>query len=736
MPPDPPAAPRVGPCRLVREVGSGEFGAIHAGELEQPLPGVRPNQAVRVHLVSPPDPLPPTVLGELARRVELLSRLRHPHLVRPLATGLEPGPQSDVVYVVTEPVGAQPLRELLSAHGTLEEATVLRLATQAAWVLAELDQADCRHGSIDLDHLCLTDDHSLRVQGAETRPLRAATRGDKPPSDDLADLGRVLRTALTGRADGDLAALEIAPFLRDLVAALVAPGRPDAPADAPQLLATLTAAERSDWWRTRRGDAEPSSAGALHGRRRELSQLDHAFGQAQEGQARVILLEGDAGSGKRRLISEFVDDLRLREVPHTLLRGSFDGDRDAPGAALVAACRKHFPLRSGAPDPLVPFLGRQPDLLRAFRALLEGDEVELPPQRLGAALVRIVRKLASSGPLLVVVDAFDRAGPGAAGLLSAVAKATRGHGVLLVVSTSLRYPTNWLSALADEGALIPMALGRLEPTAIQGLLRDVAGTWPPRSRREEIARRSEGLPGFAHALIRSAGPLTALDDSRPIPLPFGVRETLVERLESLGSTTLAVLGAAACLGRRFDPEIVAAATGERPQRLLSRLRRAAASRRIVRRVSTDYEFVHPLLHETVLSRLDESERRAHHLALAEELTRRVASATPRTRRAAIPTPDVLAHHFLSAAEPERAEPHVDRGLARLERLGLDERLAELAALALEMAAGEVDRVTVARWRVLRAGALFRLGRRMELGRELAAAQRSLEGARAKPKVRT
>lgn len=725
MPPDPPTVAHVGPCRLVGEAGAGEFGAIHRGELRRSIGGFPQGAAVDVHVLRPPEPLPAATLGELARRVDDLSRVEDPYLVRALVAGIEPGRDADLVYVVTEPVGGRTLRQVLDRHGPLEEATVLRLMAQGARALANLHGAGFCHGALDLDHLYLTDEHTLRIQGAEAAPLRPGHGGMTTRQADIRTLGESLREALTGTDDGSLTQREITPFAQALFDELLC-GESESVPTAARLIAIVTAAERSSWWLSRHGAEDAPATGGLHGRRRELEQFGHAFDQIEEGDARVILLEGETGAGKSRVIAEFLDSLRRDGRDHDVLRGAYRTDDNAPEAALLAACRARFRPTSGGKDPLVPFLGRAPELLRTFRALLEREEeAQLPQERLGAALVRIVRKLAAGNALVVVIEDFDLAASGTASLLSALVKATTGHRVLVVVTTALRFPTNWLSALADRGAVIPLELPRLSDEAVLGLVADLSGEWPPARRRAELLRRAEGLPGLAHALVTAAGPMLALDDAREIPLPFGVRQSLLDRLARLGQTTRAVLELGACMGREFDPAVLAEARDERTERLVTRLRRAAATRRVIRRVGTRYAFTHPLLHETVLSGLDESVRREHHGRLAEVLAGRLAAATPRTHRSSLPREDTLARHFLMAGATERALPYLGRGMERLEEEGRDEELHDLCRLALADRSRAIDDRTRLTWHLTLAAALLRLGRTLELRQVLAAARDSL-----------
>jgi hypothetical protein len=197
-----------------------------------------------------------------------------------------------------------------------------------------------------------------------------------------------------------------------------------------------------------------------------------------------------------------------------------------------------------------------------------------------------------------------------------------------------------------------MTLTGLPPTAVRQLVEDVAATLATPTVLGEIHRLTDGHPLFVRELARLLHTTTpAGADPELRDLPRGIAATLRARLAPVDAATRERLDEAAVLGRRFEPAVLDAMTGQGADPLRSSGLAAALDAGIVEREPDGrVAFTHALFREGLLAELD-PDRRAHlHLAAAEALER-LGGTDPSARVVDI------AHHrsrALPAGDPRAA----------------------------------------------------------------------------------
>src|SRR5262249_1825705 len=150
-------------------------------------------------------------------------------------------------------------------------------------------------------------------------------------------------------------------------------------------------------------------AAALVGRDAPLAAIERLYEEARAGHGRVLLLEGEAGIGKTRLLDAFVAWMRTREEPVAVLYGS-----NPPGAlsAGLGALRRAVVDHLGEADleaRLAEYLPSATRLVPAFTALLRGEPLAsgvdpIAPEAIHAAFCQLARRLAARQPLVWIVD--------------------------------------------------------------------------------------------------------------------------------------------------------------------------------------------------------------------------------------------------------------------------------------------------------------------------------------------
>ena len=398
-----------------------------------------------------------------------------------------------------------------------------------------------------------------------------------PCSDRVA---QAMLTALAVQGEGPAATEYFDRFTDRLTREL---GRP--PAAATRALAERIRQHRGPSVVASRPDGSSERRRApLIGRGRELARLLEAGHAADAGQGTVaLLLLGDAGSGKTRLLEEFVTRVRLAGATVARFR-AVPGDLDQPGSGLLGLARGGLldapGLPAAPPAALAAFAAALPDWADRFR-----PSTAIPALAVSEAFSPILDAAAEAGALVLVLDDaqwLDRVS------LLALGAALRDlpNRKLTVLFAMLPEPPR---AELDElrrrvgqdlrGAVV--GLGPLDAAA----LRELAAWALPRYDAvalERVARRvasdSAGVPLLAVELLAAVAqgldlqqgaaawpePLRTLSQTLPGDLPDTVIAALRISFRRLSTAAQQTLAAASVLGDRITEPLLARATGLEP----------------------------------------------------------------------------------------------------------------------------------------------------------------------------
>ncbi|GAA1189387.1 helix-turn-helix transcriptional regulator [Pseudonocardia alaniniphila] len=459
----------------------------------------------------------------------------------------------------------------------------------------------------------------------------------------------------------------------------------------------------------------------LVGRRPEISALATALDRAATGRPTGVLLSGDAGVGKSRLVAETVE--RAAAAGFTVLLGRcIDTAESAlpylPFTEIVGALATAHP-ELVADHPAMRHLlpGGYP------RGTQNGEDRDLGQLRVFDAVLSALDGLTATSPALLVVEDLHWADRSSRDLL--VFLLSRLTGQRLVVLATYRaddlHRRHPLRPVLSELVRLPAVervdvapLGAEEALELVRLLADGSLSEPMLHR---VARRCEGNAFFAEELV------TACSDG----LPHGLAEVLLARVEGLAPTTQRVLRIASVAGRRVDHGRLSAVSGLTVDELEQALREAVTHHVLVAGgesdgITTDdaYVFRHALLREAIYHELLPGERSRLHAAYAGLL----AEADAPQRAAAPGHAAELAHHAMAghdlplalAASVQAANEANDRE-APAEVLLHAERAMELWPVVpdAETVAG-IDEGTVTRWAAGAASATGDPDRGIALGR--------------------
>ena len=343
--------------------------------------------------------------------------------------------------------------------------------------------------------------------------------------------------------------------------------------------------------------ATPSGApprAPLIGRSAELARLVTAWERARGGQTGMVLIEGEPGEGKTRLLEELLDRARLEDAAVASCRAVPSDARVAWAGfgGLLSGGLGTAPGIAGVSGAALQTLGTlSPALEVQYRAPDRATGMD-PQQAFSAAL----RSVSDEQPVLLALDDAQDLDAETAGALPQLARNCAGRRVLIVVSVGMgEQRPAWLHGLrAQIGRGIAgdvIRVGRLDAAAIEA----VARWWLPRYAADEIVRvvrrverDSAGVALLVTAMLEAValgyrmspdapawpGVRQTLVDTLPGDLPPAVVGAVCLRFRQVAEPAQTVLAAAAALGERFtsgDLERATGLAGGEVERALDRL---------------------------------------------------------------------------------------------------------------------------------------------------------------------
>ena len=345
----------------------------------------------------------------------------------------------------------------------------------------------------------------------------------------------------------------------------------------------------------------------LVGRRAEIQALESALSGALAGQGGCVVITGEAGIGKSRLMRELARMAAGRQVLVVMGR-AVPASASAPYRPVTEALLQLLRRCPLPDDPsLAPWLPHLPPLLPgalARPAARPGRGADSQAVR-GEAVLRLLCRLGPDG-LVVVLEDLHWADPDTVSLVEYLADNAANQPLLFAVSLRTE-PLSPASDLArrqrGRAGIVHLPLGRLSEREVAEM---IAACSPGAGADEQsrVQMTAEGVPLFVEELLASPG------------IPQTISDTVRGRLAGFPDRERAVLEAAAVLGRHFDWEILAAASGQPPEVVSGALARAV-DRVLITADGARFQFRHALTREAVLmSTLPPRLRRAAANALA------------------------------------------------------------------------------------------------------------------------
>ncbi|MHC4861225.1 MAG: serine/threonine-protein kinase [Planctomycetota bacterium] len=737
----------LGPYRIELELGSGGMGKVYRAAVEGRAPGLERGTRVALKVIHPHLLETEGFFKRFLREAEIGKAVRHPNVVRCYDADALTVENAHHNFLVMEYVEGQTLRDLLDELETVPEELSRHIGREVSKGLAAIHEAGVVHRDLKPENVLITPDHVVKIMdlgvarladeairlsqtgafvGSPHYAAPEQFRGGGEDLDGRADLhalGLILYELSSGQhpylADDipqvlrkvleeeprRLGALnpQLSPFFEEVVHTLLAKDREKRFDSALKLLAVLEQGEESAWWgrraRTLRAETKrplrririPRET-AVYGREEDLGKLRALYERVKGGDGQVVLIEGEAGIGKTRLVDELIGRLQREAEEINFLFSSYPpGGAATAAGAWSTAYREQFGAE-GLTETLERYLTVTPVLIPAFAALLRGEpppegKEPLTKDSIQTVFVHATRVLAEEHPTVVLIEDLHFAPEEGRALFASLALAVPDHRILLVGTARPGIPEDWRANLERLDQASRMDLQRLGAKDLAQLLVDAF-----RSERlahelgVRIAEKSDGNPFFVFEIIRGLREgrfITMRPDGtwvttrliRDIEIPASVQDLIQARIADLDEEEQEILDVAACCGFEFDPTLVAEVLDLRPVPALRRLSHLEKSHRLVRSAGRDYAFDHHQVQEVLYGGLNDRLREQYHAAIGGTLAAR--HPEPEGAKAVD-----LCLHLLKGARGEEALRHLDAALDHLETGYLHDQAIALANLAL------------------------------------------------------
>lgn len=333
------------------------------------------------------------------------------------------------------------------------------------------------------------------------------------------------------------------------------------------------------------------------GRDHELRQLVQL---AASGRPHVVMLAGEPGIGKTRLIQEFL--AALAEETAVLV-----------GHAEPESLARPYEVLLDAIDHLPEVAEDQLEAL--------ADPNRSPVERLHTGL-SIVADLAGDGPAVLVFEDLHWADSESAALFERIADH---DGPRLLIGTyrpdevTRRHPiAGLLARMERRHAIVHLRLGRLTPPQTAAMLAAATGRPAPVRAADSLHQRTGGNPFFLEELLRSRES-DDLEELCAQPLPWSLVEVLRRHVDDLDSASQRIVEAAAMLGHRIPFDLLAAVTKVDEEELIDVLRELVTRGVLAETGEDEFAFRHALVREAITDRMLVRQRRRWHEAALDVL---------------------------------------------------------------------------------------------------------------------
>lgn len=406
------------------------------------------------------------------------------------------------------------------------------------------------------------------------------------------------------------------------------------------------------------------------GRRAEIALVETRWEAAAEGDGQVMVVTGEAGIGKSRIVFSLSHQLPDSAANRFALFGSpirkssafysvkatlsamlrfADADGDEERRSKLDRFLDDFGLdRALLAPPLAGLLGFADGVTALTTTSPERQKLEIIN-----ALLQICAAMAEERPLLMILEDVHWIDPSTIEFVSRWIDALQGRSCLTLVTARPEFASPWKNLPHVTG----LELNRLGRKDTVTLIEKIAGKRPPKELEDQIVSRTDGVPLFIEELTKMIVETGLLDEGAELrgdltlAIPESLQDSLMARLDRLAAVK-EVAQIAAAIGRNFTRDVLAKVQRRSDQEIEDALGKLLDADLIVPvggiGEKPSYRFRHALVQDAAYQSMLRSSRAGWHGRIAAVLERDFPEETARE-------PELLGHHFMLAGNYRSAE---------------------------------------------------------------------------------
>jgi len=388
---------------------------------------------------------------------------------------------------------------------------------------------------------------------------------------------------------------------------------------------------------------------------------------AGRGKGITVFVSGEAGSGKTRLVNEFLNIANKSDI--TILFGWCLSNNTLPYFPFIEAFSSNIMGREGVtilsqPVGIKSWLSENYPIEKN-----EKDRMSIPQVWKDQAFIAITRELlylSSVKPLILVLEDMHWADSASLALLHYISRAIINEKILVLVTFRseelgrdiegrLHPFVETVNLMGRESLYSEIQLSNLDQNGIREIAESMLGGKANQKLVEKLTKESQGNPLFIVEFLRmlsEQGKLIRKNNQlqlsvEKLGMPSKVKEVIMRRIETLRPDQRRVLDVASVIGEKFSPDLVAGALSKDRLEILEILNGILKSKSLLRVEEDFYVFDHGKFREVLYQEISLPLKRGYHEAVAEQIEN-ASKASEET-----PLSD-LAYHFIQAGNKEKS----------------------------------------------------------------------------------
>jgi tetratricopeptide (TPR) repeat protein len=372
------------------------------------------------------------------------------------------------------------------------------------------------------------------------------------------------------------------------------------------------------------------------GRQKELEELQSYLKSVIEGKGQTVFISGEAGSGKTRLINEFLGEVKKMRV--VILTGWCLSNIAVPYFPFYEAFRKYFKTKNRSYGLDIEDLFINPHEKR-------GNSHSTNPQiwkdQTFTAIATAIDSISRKKPVLLFIDDLHWADSASLALIHYLSDITK-LGRVLVIATyrteqiaserGRQHPlVETLRLMRRQDLIREINLFTLDEINVTQLAKSMLGGNLEQEFAQKLTKESQGNPLFVIESIRMLNETKNLIQehnkwhliNNKILIPPKIRDIIMQRMESLLDYQKKVLQVASIIGERFDPRLLSGVFGNEPIEIIEILDKVANETCLVQPAKELYRFDHARTREAIYDDLSSALKKEYHEKIAQNLETKI-----------------------------------------------------------------------------------------------------------------